>query len=74
MGVEAVSGPVGLRANAPLPFAGWSQSEKSIKSIAWVTGVFGNFSGLPLIPPDKEDLDGRELGPSHVLVCPHHSL
>ena len=41
--------------------------------MAWVAGVFCNFSG-PLTPPDIEVLDGRELSPSGVLGCPHHPL
>ena len=38
--------------------------------MAWVAGVFGNFSGLP----DIEVLDGREVGPSDVLGCPNPPL
>ena len=39
-----------------------------------MAGVFGHFSVLPLTPPGIEVLDGRELGPSNVLACPHHPL
>jgi hypothetical protein len=42
--------------------------------MAWVAGVFGNFSGLPLAPPDIEVLNGRALTPGYVLACPHHPL
>ena len=67
--VEALSEPVGLRADAPESCAGRGQREQSM---AWVAGVFGNFSGLT--PPDIEVLNGRELGPSDVLGCPRHPL
>jgi hypothetical protein len=42
--------------------------------VAWVVGLFDNFWGLPLTPPDIEVLDGRELGTDDVLGCPYHTL
>jgi hypothetical protein len=39
-----------------------------------VYGVFNDFPGLPSTLPDIEVVDGRELGPSDVLGCPHHPL
>ena len=44
LGVEAVLESVGPGPCAPVPFARRQQSEQSM---AWVAGVFGNFSGLP---------------------------
>ena len=39
--------------------------------MARMVGVFNDF---PTTPLDIDVLDGRELGPSDVLGCPHHPL
>jgi hypothetical protein len=42
--------------------------------MTWVAGVFDIFKGLPLTPIGIEVLDGRELGPSDVLVSMHYPV
>jgi hypothetical protein len=69
MGIEAVPEAVGVRLDVLL-----AVRKQREQSMAWVVGVFNDFPGLPLTPPHLEVLDGRELGPSDVLGCPHHPL
>jgi hypothetical protein len=71
LGVEDVQAPVGSRLGAPISLAVRSQREQFM---AWVSGVYDHFWGLPLTPTGIEFLDGRELGPSDVLGCTHHPL
>jgi hypothetical protein len=39
-----------------------------------VIGDFDDFLGFLFTPPDLEVMDGRELGPSDVLGCPHNPV
>ena len=62
---------IGVSLDAPVPLAVQMQREQSM---AWLAGVFNDIPSLLFILPDIEVLDGRELGPSDVLGCPHHPL
>ena len=71
LGIEAVQERVGVRLDAPVPLAMRRQRKLST---ARVVGVFDDFPGLLFRPPHIEVLDGKELGPSDVLGCPHNPL
>jgi hypothetical protein len=70
LGIQAVQEPVGVRLDTPVPL----DMRQQRKSMAWVVGVFDDFPGLLFTPTDIDVLDGRELGPSDLLDCPHNPL
>jgi hypothetical protein len=69
---RALQEPVGVRLDALVPLA-VRRTERTVYNLGWLES--NDFPGLSFTPPDVEVLDGRELGPSDVVLgCPHHPL